>query len=66
MFGGGALFIVTIWNPYHWYSETRQQLVEILGCRRIAPPSAVYWRFAETLPSLLRPRTCHTECAQAS
>jgi FkbM family methyltransferase len=47
-FGADALFLVTIWNPYHWYSETRRQLAG-LGCRRIAPPSSVYWRFAETL-----------------
>jgi FkbM family methyltransferase len=46
-FGADALFIVTIWNPYHWYSETRRQLAG-LGCRRIAPPSPVYWRFADT------------------
>jgi FkbM family methyltransferase len=46
-FGAEALFIVTIWNPYHWYSETHRQLA-YLGCRRIASPSPVYWRFAET------------------
>lgn len=46
-FAAEALFIVTIWNPYHWFSETRRQL-EQLGCRRISSPSPVYWRFSET------------------
>jgi FkbM family methyltransferase len=46
-FGADAWFIVTIWNPFHWYSETRAQL-ESLGCKRIMPPSPIYWRFADT------------------
>jgi FkbM family methyltransferase len=46
-FGADAWFIVTIWNPFHWYSETRVQLAS-LGCTRIMPPSPVYWRFADT------------------
>ncbi len=45
-FGAEALFIVTIWNPYHWYTETERQLEE-RGCRHIAPPAPVYWRFAD-------------------
>jgi FkbM family methyltransferase len=46
-YGSDALFIVTIWNPYHWYQQTRAKL-ESLGCTRITPPSPVYWRFPET------------------
>jgi len=45
-FGGDAVFIVTIWNASHWFSETCMRL-QALGCRRVAPPSPVYWRFAE-------------------
>ena len=57
-YGGNALFIVTIWNPFHWYSDTQAQLAA-LGCRRIAPPAPVYWRFADMLlPFTLR--TCRT------
>lgn len=47
-FGRDALFIVTIWNSFHWYSDTRAQL-ETLGCERITAPFPVYWRFADTL-----------------
>jgi FkbM family methyltransferase len=45
--GGSALFLVAIWNPYHWFRETRDRLAS-LGCRRIVPPSPLYWRFPET------------------
>jgi FkbM family methyltransferase len=45
--GDSALFLVTIWNPFHWYQETQAHLSS-LGCRRISPPSPLYWRFAET------------------
>lgn len=46
-FGSHALFIVTIWNPFHWYSETRRRLQD-LGCQRITSASPLYWRFADT------------------
>jgi FkbM family methyltransferase len=46
-FGATALFIVSIWNPFHWYQETRARLAS-LGCRRVAPPSPLYWRFPAT------------------
>ena len=45
--GKEALFIVAIWNPRHWYSETLQQLRAVSGCEQIVPPSPVYWRFPE-------------------
>ena len=41
-----AAFIVTIWNPAHWYQETRLFL-ERHGCSRVSPPSPVYWRFPD-------------------
>jgi FkbM family methyltransferase len=45
-----ALFIVTIWNPSHWFEKSRGRL-ERLGCSRISPPSPIYWRFPnEFLP----------------
>jgi FkbM family methyltransferase len=47
-FGGSALFIVTIWNPYHWFRETEQSLSD-RGCRRVVSPSPAYWRFADAL-----------------
>jgi FkbM family methyltransferase len=51
--GAEALFIVTIWNAAHWFSETLAQL-QGLGCRFISSYSPVYWRFAATfLPFLL-------------
>ena len=62
-FGAEACFVVTIWNPSHWYSETRTQL-ESLGCRWIMPPSPIYWRFPETfLPfySQDRPHVVHQQ-----
>jgi len=48
LFGDVALFVVTIWNPFHWYSETKELLSQA-GCRRITSASPVYWRFAESL-----------------
>jgi FkbM family methyltransferase len=64
LFGAEALFIVTIWNPHHWYTETHQQL-EHLGCRRIAPPSPVYWRFADKLLPFYAQDLPHKMCPQA-
>jgi len=45
-FGRDALFLVTIWSPNHWYTETLRQL-SMLGCERVAPISAVHWRFED-------------------
>ena len=47
-FGSSALFLVTIWNPSHWFTETRR-LLEGLGCSWISPASPLYWRFHERL-----------------
>jgi FkbM family methyltransferase len=52
-YGADALFIVTIWNAAHWFSETLAQL-QSLGCKFVSSYSPVYWRFASTfLPFLL-------------
>jgi FkbM family methyltransferase len=45
-FGSDALFLVTIWNTNHWYSDTQKHLAR-LGCRQISPVSPVYWRFPD-------------------
>jgi FkbM family methyltransferase len=59
-FGSEAVFIVTIWNTQHWYTETESQLRN-LGCRHIIPPSPVYWRFAESfLPFFAQDRPRNT------
>ena len=47
LYGGEALFIVTIWNAVHSFRETNAQL-SALGCSHIIPSSPVYWRFPET------------------
>jgi len=52
-YGSNSLFIVTIWNPAHWYVETLEQL-RTLRCQHISSYSPAYWRFAKTfLPFLL-------------
>lgn len=59
-FGREALFLVTIWNPHHWYQDSRQQL-SALGCRQVAPASSIYWRFPDTfLPFFAQDRPEHT------
>ncbi|MGA8744089.1 MAG: FkbM family methyltransferase [Terracidiphilus sp.] len=52
-FGKDAVFLVTIWNEFHWFCETQQQLKNY-GCDRVVPYPALHWRFPETfLPCLL-------------
>jgi FkbM family methyltransferase len=46
-FGGETLYLTTIWNEHHWYSDTSEQLAG-LGCTNVAAPSPVFWRFPET------------------
>jgi len=46
-FGAEALFIVTMWNTTQWYTDRRQQLMD-LGCRYLSPVSPLYWRFPDT------------------
>lgn len=52
-FGKDAVFLVTIWNEFHWFCETQQQLKNY-GCDRVVPYSVLHWRFPGTfLPCLL-------------
>jgi FkbM family methyltransferase len=63
-FGPEALFIVAIWNPRHWYSETSQQLLS-LGCEHIIPPSPVYWRFPDVFLPFYTQDLPRKVCAQS-
>ena len=52
-YGKNAIFLVTIWNEFHWFCETEQQLLSY-GCDLVAPYSSLHWRFSEIfLPCLL-------------
>jgi FkbM family methyltransferase len=52
-FGRDSTFLVTIWNAFHWFNETAQQLDDA-GCDQVAPYVLLHWRFPETfLPCLL-------------
>ena len=52
-FGKDAVFLVTIWNEFHWFCEPQQQLKNY-GCDKGVPYPALHWRFPETfLPCLL-------------
>lgn len=52
-YGEEAAFLVTIWNEFHWFSETEHQL-RGLGCRCVLPYTYLHWRFPEVfLPCLL-------------
>lgn len=53
LYGKSALFLVTIWNEFHWFNETNQQL-RSCGCENVSPYPPLHWRFPETfLPCLL-------------
>jgi FkbM family methyltransferase len=52
LFGQSALFIVTIWNDRHWFSETHAQL-RSLGCTLISTYAPLYWRFPDSFLQLL-------------
>jgi FkbM family methyltransferase len=52
LYGNDAAFLLTIWNPFHWYSETEKQLRDC-GCKQIVPYPPLFWRFPQLfLPSL--------------
>ncbi len=52
-YGSDSTFLVTIWNEFHWFRETEEQL-KSLGCRQVLPYTYLYWRFPDTfLPFLL-------------
>jgi FkbM family methyltransferase len=53
LYGKDSIFLVTIWNEFHWFSETERQLRDC-GCDMIAPSVSLRWRFPEALlPCLL-------------
>ena len=52
-FGTNASFIITIWNEFHYFNETAEQL-RSLGCSQVIPYTYLHWRFPEEfLPCLL-------------
>jgi FkbM family methyltransferase len=52
LYGGEAAFLLTIWNPFHWFSETAKQL-QGYGCQQIIPYPPLFWRFPQLfLPAL--------------
>lgn len=50
-YGRTALFLVTIWNDHHWYSETNSKLMG-LGCEHISTYAPLFWRFPDTFLQL--------------
>jgi len=53
LYGTNSTFLVTIWNAFHWFRETKQQLSS-LGCSQVVPYTYLHWRFPEIfLPCLL-------------
>jgi FkbM family methyltransferase len=53
LYGSDATFLITIWNEFHWFRETKNQLYS-LGCSQLAPYTYFYWRFPDQfLPFLL-------------
>lgn len=53
LFGANASFLVTIWNEFHYFNETAEQLGQ-LGCTQVLPYTYLHWRFPEEfLPCLL-------------
>ncbi|MFZ0305779.1 MAG: FkbM family methyltransferase [Terracidiphilus sp.] len=52
-FGANASFLITIWNEFHYFNETAEQLRQ-LGCTQVLPYTYLHWRFPEEfLPCLL-------------
>lgn len=53
LYGKDSVFLVTIWNEFHWFRETAEQLAGY-GCDRVVPYVSLHWRFPEIfLPCLL-------------
>jgi FkbM family methyltransferase len=52
-YGRDSVFLVTIWNEFHWFKETEQQLKDD-GCDCVASYPKLHWRFPERfLPWML-------------
>jgi FkbM family methyltransferase len=45
-FGKDALFLIAVWNPHHWYSETEHQL-KSAGARFVTSYAPLFWRFPQ-------------------
>jgi FkbM family methyltransferase len=43
-FGAFAIFFVTIWNDFHWFTSTAAKL-RALGCTAISTYAPIFWRF---------------------
>jgi FkbM family methyltransferase len=43
-FGTTAVFFVTIWNDFHWFTTTAAKL-RALGCTAISTYAPIFWRF---------------------
>ena len=51
-FGMSAVFFVTIWNDFHWYSQTFHKLTS-LGCISVSSYAPIFWRFGNRFMDLL-------------
>lgn len=52
LYGSSAVFLVTIWNDHHWFSETYEKL-RGLGCKLISTYAPIFWRFPDKFMQLL-------------
>ena len=50
-FGTSAVFFVTIWNDFHWYSDTLAKLTS-LGCTSVSSYAPIFWRFGDRFMDL--------------
>lgn len=50
-FGADAVFFVTIWNDFHWFSDTRAKLTA-LGCTAVSSYAPIFWRFGDRFMDL--------------
>jgi FkbM family methyltransferase len=52
-YGKNSVFLITIWNEFHWFRETAEQLAGY-GCDCVVPYPSLHWRFPDVfLPCLL-------------
>ncbi len=51
-FGASAVFFVTVWNDFHWFSDTERKL-KALGCVSVSSYAPIFWRFGERFMDLL-------------
>jgi FkbM family methyltransferase len=50
-FGADAVFFVTVWNDFHWFSDTQRKLTA-LGCTSVSSYAPIFWRFGERFMDL--------------